>query len=103
MLNKTDVPNNFVYRISYNVAWQIAPSREYVYVQNIRTGEFFKLCDSAMEIWCELYESGTIENCVSRVSKLYHVDEEEALRDIKDFISELINAGMLEKETQEET
>lgn len=101
MLNKIGISEKCIFRISFNVAWQIAPSREYVYVQNIRTGEFFKFSDSAMEIWCELYESGCIENCVSRVSELYLVSEDEALRDVKDFIFELVNAGMVEKETEE--
>jgi len=91
MLNEKYIP-------TYNIAWQIAPSNDYVYILDIRSEEFYKFDGSAMVIWNTIIETGMKKDCIDNLCKIYSISSDEATDDVEDFLCQLIDLGFIRKE-----
>lgn len=73
----------------------VADDLKHVVVMNSRNGQIFGLDNSAAVIWNALAESGSEPAAVAAVSERYGLEEERAAADVREFLANLVDAGLL--------
>ena len=80
-------------KISKDVTYEFID--ENIYILNISDGEYYKLSESASEIWKEIDQGINIEKLKIKFKSTY-LDNETIDDDIDDILRDFINHGLIE-------
>lgn len=80
---------NNTFKFAKSVAWQVEPTRGYIYVNDIKNGFFYKLETVAKEIWILISQGKSVNEICSQLSEHYIIDYEILVRDVQDFIDDM--------------
>lgn len=88
------------FEISLKVAWQIEPSENFVYIQNVSKGIFYKLENVEKDIWLAIVAKKSLLEIEESIALLYDIAIIEIEQDIKEFVlamalNDLINIKSL--------
>lgn len=86
-----------MYKITTNIAWQIAPTKSFVYICVIGTDTFYKLDGTGMEIWKLLMDNKSETDIVKILSQRYEMPSRIIENDVQDFIQELVSVNIIVK------
>ncbi len=81
--------------ISKNISWQIYDN--VVYILDERTDTMCKLENEGFFFWKFMLENGDDKYIAKMMASIYDISEEQALEDVKNFVVELREEGMLEE------
>ena len=83
--------------LSNKIAWQILPNKEFVYVCNLKTRQYYQFDDSAMKMWLSIANNEPIsrENLVKIVADYYEIEEIEIKEDVDEFLNSLYQEGLI--------
>jgi PqqD family protein of HPr-rel-A system len=73
----------------------VADDLKHVVVMNSRNGQIFGLDNSAAVIWNALAESGSESAAIAAVAERYGLEQERAAADVRGFLTDLLDAGLL--------
>jgi hypothetical protein len=74
---------------------------EEVVLVNLETGVYYSLRHSATQIWIRLFNQYSPTEIFADLIKIYKVDENDLISDIKQFICQLLEAKMIKNESVE--
>ncbi len=77
------------------IAWQIQPTLEIVYINNLKTKEFIKFEDVGKDIWIKIGEKKTVESIVAELISEYDAPKNIIIQDVEEFINDLLEKGVL--------
>ena len=83
------------YRLTKNIAWQIQPTIELVYILNIKTNEFIYFDGVSKDIWLLLANRYHTDYIADKISNDYNVDRSLVYNDIHDFYNQLLKKGVI--------
>ncbi|MCL1935465.1 MAG: PqqD family protein [Defluviitaleaceae bacterium] len=86
------------FEITNNVAWQLEPIENFIYIYNIKDNYYIYLEDTAKEIWHLICDKNTTEEIAKKISEKYQVEFIEVLEDTKETIQDLIDRGVINLE-----
>jgi hypothetical protein len=76
-----------------DVLWQEVEGQ--VVLLNIRSGEFHQLDEVGSRMWLLMAESRRLDTVTERLLAIYAVDDRALSRDLAEFISRLVDRGLL--------
>lgn len=86
-------------RVSEHVEWRAIEDE--VVVLDLRTELYLSFNASGAVLWCSLAEGATNDELVQRLITGFEVEEEEARADVSAFVDELVERGLVERDTAE--
>jgi len=90
-----EMPNDTKFKTTENFAWRNV--NDEIIILNLKSGEYFTLNDVAQCIWTAVTEEKSVEEIKVKIIDEYDVSAEKAERDIDDFITGMIEQGLLHK------
>ena len=89
-------------KVSRNTAILSSNVDKEVVLLNIQKGEYTGLDEVATDIWNELDSPISVKDLVSRIMKLYSVEEQQCTEETIDLMKELVASGIVEIVNEEE-
>ena len=86
---------NIEFKISSVVAWQVEPSENYVYIQNVSNGYFYELDSVGSDIWLGIAADKSLLQIEHDIARIYNTLVAEISQDIKKFILKMISNDLI--------
>lgn len=83
------------YTTCMNIAWQYEPKEEIIYIQELRSNEFYTLENSSISIWYMLVQEKNIKEIIESISNEYEIDYDISKSDVINFINQLLQKGFI--------
>ena len=90
-----EISNDTKFKTTENIAWRNV--NDEIVILNLKSGEYFTLNDIAQCIWKAITDEKSVEEIKVNIIDEYDVSYERADRDIEDFITGMIEQGLLHK------
>ena len=85
------------YEYAMNIAWQIEPVENFVYIYNFLNNNFLLLESVSKYIWECIPTDVCASNIAQNISAKYNIDFETAVNDVKNFLETLFEHGVVKK------
>ena len=86
---------NIEFKISSVVAWQVEPSENYVYIQNVSNDYFYELDSVGSDIWLGIAADKSLLQIEHDIARIYNTLVAEISQDIKQFILKMISNDLI--------
>jgi hypothetical protein len=86
--------DNKVFEINDALSWRDVG--EDLVALNTTSGEYFTFSNTGRIVWLSIAEGATLDRLTEKITSEYNVDENQALSDIKSFINELKESGLIQ-------
>lgn len=84
------------YNYTFNIAWQVEPINNYVYVYCYKSNHFLNLSDISKEVWMYIGQNRSIEEIVAIISEEYLADADTVQGDVMELITDLLAEEAIE-------
>jgi hypothetical protein len=84
-----------IFEFSKSIAWQIEPNKDFVYVLDNKNLIWYFFEDISKDIWVQVTLHKSLNNIIENLMKDYQVDYELIFNDVKNFIIELQEKGLV--------
>lgn len=78
-----------------SIAWQIEPSEDFVYVLNNKNRKWYFLKEVSKDIWLQVAQHKNLDNIIKTLMEEYQVDYRTLYDDVKNYIYELQEEGLV--------
>ncbi|MBS5824330.1 MAG: PqqD family protein [Clostridium argentinense] len=83
------------FEFAKSIAWQIEPSQDFIYVLNNKNRKLYWFKDISKDIWLQIGQHKSFNNILETLMEEYQVDYETLYNDVKDYIYELQEEGLV--------
>ena len=90
-----EISNDTKFKTTENIAWRNV--NDEIVILNLKSGEYFTLNDVAQCIWKAITDEKSVEEIKVKIIDEYDVSTERADRDFEEFITGMIEQGLLYK------
>jgi hypothetical protein len=89
------ISSDTTFKISENIAWRNL--NEEVVILHLKSGEYFTLNDVGQFVWLAVTDQKNMGEIRHKVVDAFDVSPEKASEDIEEFISRMLDEGLLHK------
>ncbi len=89
------ISSDTTFKTSENIAWRNV--NEEVVILNLKSGEYFTLNDVGQFVWLAVADQKNMEEIRQKVVDAFDVSPKKASEDIEEFISRMLDEGLLHK------
>ncbi|MCK4798306.1 MAG: PqqD family protein [Spirochaetes bacterium] len=90
-----EISDDTKFKTTENIAWRNV--NDEIVVLNLKSGEYFTLNDVGQVIWTAIADEKNVEEIKMKIIDEYDVSKEKATGDIIQFITGMIEEGLLHK------
>jgi hypothetical protein len=87
------ISSDTTFKTSENITWRNV--NEEVVILNLKSGEYFTLNDVGQFVWLAVADQKNMEEIRQKVVDAFDVTPEKASEDIEEFISRMLDEGLL--------
>lgn len=88
-----EISNDTKFKTTENIAWRNV--NDEIVILNLKSGEYFTLNDVGQVIWTAITDEKNVEEIKMKIIDEYDVSKEKATGDIMQFITGMIEEGLL--------
>ena len=89
------ISSDTTFKTSENIAWRNV--NEEVVILHLKSGEYFTLNDVGQLVWLAVADQKNVGEIKQKVVDTFDVSPEKASEDIEEFISRMLDEGLLHK------
>ncbi len=83
------------FEFTKSIAWQIEAGQDFVYVLNNKNRKWYFFKELSKDIWLQIEQHKDLNNILKTLMEEYQVDYETLYNDVKDYIYELQEEGLV--------
>ena len=87
--------NQTILKYAACIAWQIERTEGFVYINNIKTGDFIYFENVSKDIWLAIDGKNSMSDIVSKIASMYGVEESLVTDDVFEFAAGLCSNGVV--------
>lgn len=77
------------------IAWQVEHNEDFVYIFNNKNRKWYLLKEISKDIWLQIAQHKNLDNIIRTLMKDYQVDYKTLYDDVKNYIYELQEEGLV--------